>query len=86
MAKSEYIRARIEPDLKDDVEAIFEALGLNSSEAINLFYRQVRFHKGLPFDIRIPNQETLQAMKNVEEGVNLVRCKDADDLFESLGI
>ena len=33
-----------------------------------------------------PNDETLQAVEEVEKGENLVRCKDADDLFNKLGI
>ena len=47
------IRARTEPDLKSDVEGIFQELGLSATEAINLFYRQVRLKKGLPFDVRM---------------------------------
>ncbi|MGH2574156.1 MAG: type II toxin-antitoxin system RelB/DinJ family antitoxin, partial [Ignavibacteria bacterium] len=42
MAKTAMIRARTEPKLKKEVESIFNKLGLNSTEAINLFYKQVR--------------------------------------------
>ena len=48
MAKSAMIRARVESDLKDEVEQIFRILGLSTTEAINLFYIQVRLRKGLP--------------------------------------
>ena len=55
----------IEPELKSDVEGIFKELGLSATEAINLFYRQVRLKKGLPFDVRmaekIVREETLSA-------------------------
>ena len=86
MTKSEYIRARVEPDLKSDVEMIFQTLGLNSSEAINLFYRQVQLHRGLPFDIKIPNSETIKALEDTRKKRNLVQCNNIDDLFESLEI
>ncbi len=33
-----------------------------------------------------PNKETLKALENVEKGKNLVRAKDAKDLFKRLGI
>src|SRR3990172_9340101 len=53
MARTAMIRARPEPDMKSDVEGIFQELGLSATEAINLFYRQVRLKKGLPFDVRM---------------------------------
>ena len=58
MAKTEMIRARVEPELKRQAEDLFSALGLSATEAITLFYKQVTMHRGLPFDVRIPNAET----------------------------
>lgn len=55
MPKSAMIRARIEPELKEKVEKLFTQLGLNSTEAINLFYHQVALQKGLPFEIILPD-------------------------------
>jgi addiction module RelB/DinJ family antitoxin len=52
MARTAMIRARTETELKSDVEGIFTELGLSATEAINLFYRQVRLNKGLPFEVR----------------------------------
>ncbi len=54
MAKTEMIRARMEPDLKQEAEAIFSALGISPTEAITLFYKQVTLHNGLPFEVKIP--------------------------------
>lgn len=80
------IRARTEPRLKNEVERILQILGLSFTEAINLFFHQVRLRKGLPFDIRIPNKSTLEAMKSVEQGDRLVECENRQDLFRKLGI
>ena len=55
MAKTEMIRARVEPELKSQAEAVFSELGLSVTEAITLFYTQVTLHRGLPFSVRIPN-------------------------------
>ncbi len=52
--KSSTIRARVEPALKEQAERILSELGLNATEAITLFYRQVALHKGLPFIVRLP--------------------------------
>lgn len=62
------IRARIEPALKEEVEGIFYRLGINATEAINLFYNQVRLRKGIPFEIRIPNYTTRKAINEARSG------------------
>ena len=36
--------------------------------------------------VKIPNKKTLEAIANIEEGKNLVKAKDAEDLFKKLGI
>lgn len=53
MAKSAVIKARVEPELKQQAEAIFRALGLTPTEAVTLFYKQVTFQNGLPFDVTL---------------------------------
>ena len=68
MAKTEMIRARVEPDLKDDAEKVFSALGLSATEAITLFYKQVALCQGLPFAVRIPNAETREAIRQARTG------------------
>ena len=86
MAKSAMIRAKVEPDLKDEVEQIFRILELSTTEAINLFYIQVRLRKGLPFEVKIPNKTTVQTFEDTNAGRNIVECKDAEELFEKLGV
>ncbi len=86
MAKSAMIRARTEQGLKHEVEKILRALGLTFSEAINLFFRQVKLRKGIPFEIEIPNKTTLKAMKDVHTKHGLTTAKNLDDLFRKLGI
>lgn len=80
------IRARIEPDLKKDVEQIFEKLGLSATDAISIFYRQVKIQNGIPFDLKIPNETTLQTFQDTDSGKNLVRCKDLSAMYKKLGI
>jgi len=62
MAKSEMIRARVEPALKHDAEAVLDRLGMTPTEAITLFYKQVTLYRGLPFPVRIPNAATRKAL------------------------
>ena len=86
MNKSAMIRARVDPILKEEVETLFEQLGLSATAAITLFYQQVRLNRGLPFDVRIPNAVTKQTFEETDAGENLVHCNDPEDLFARLGI
>ena len=86
MSKSATVRARIEPELKVDVETLFKRIGLSTTEAINLFYRQVKLRNGLPFNVVIPNKKTEKVFKDTDAQRNLIRCEDADDMFQKLGI
>ena len=86
MVKTEVIKARVRPDLKKEVEQIFERLGLSADEAISLFYHHVKLYRGLPFNVRVPNRATIKTFKDTDAGKNLIRCKDADDMFRRLGI
>ncbi len=57
MAKETTVRARINEDLKRDAEEILHQLGLNTSQAINLFFSQVVLRKGLPFEVCLPEED-----------------------------
>ena len=45
---------------------ILKYLGLSYSQAINVFNNLIVCHKGLPFEIKIPNDETLAAMEEAK--------------------
>lgn len=84
MPKSASIHARIEPELKEEAEAVLKELGLNATQAITLFYQQIRLARGLPFMLRIPNETTQQTLNDTDAEKNIVYCRDARDLFERL--
>lgn len=86
MARTAMIRARITPGLKEEVEFILKRLGLTTTEAINIFFSQVKLQRGLPFEVKIPNKATLKTFKKTDESKELVKCKDLDDMFKKLAI
>ena len=86
MGKTSSIRARIEPDLKGKAEHIFQQLGLTTTQAITLFYKQVELKNGLPFDIVIPNKLTRKTFADTDAGRDLIIADDAEDMFNKLGI
>jgi len=51
--KETYVRARVDDRLKRESEQILDALGLTTTEAIRIFLHQVRIHRGMPFDLRL---------------------------------
>jgi DNA-damage-inducible protein J len=84
------ISTRIKSDLKSEVEEVFQKLGLSTTEAIVLFFHQVRLHKGLPFEVKIPleakipNEMTLKTFRNTDAGKDLVEYDSLDEMFADL--
>jgi len=85
MQKTAMIRARTEPALKEEAGHVFSELGLSQTEAINLFYRQVVLHHGLPFEVKIPNATTVAAIAAARRGAG-ERHEQLDDLLADLEI
>lgn len=84
MHKIATVNTRIEPKLKTQAETILHKVGLTSAEAVRLFYMQVCLHNGLPFDVKIPNKETIKAMHDADKRKTR-KAKSVDKLFEDLG-
>ena len=83
MHKVATINTRIEPKLKSQAETILHKVGLTSAEAVRLFYMQICLHKGLPFEVKIPNEETVKAMHAADKR-KTHKAKSVDDLFDNL--
>ena len=83
MAKSEFIRARVDESLKASTDALFSRLGLTMTDAITLFLKQCELRQGLPFEIRIPNVETQQALDEAHVGIGIISHDTAEDMFSS---
>ena len=82
--KDGVIRARVEGSLKESVETVLERIGLTPSQAITLFYKQIEMNQGLPFEVKIPNAETLKALEDSSLKRNLSHYKSPEDMFERL--
>ena len=78
MTKTATIRARVEPDLKQEAETVFSELGLSATQAIRLFYRQVTLQRGLPFAVKVPNAETREALRQAHDRDDLAEYENLD--------
>ncbi len=84
MKRTATVRARVEPELKADVERLLHELGLSTTEAINLFYSQIRLRQGLPFAVEIPNAESRETFEATDRGEGLNSYESLDEMFEAL--
>jgi len=62
---------KLDVEVKAKAKEIFQELGLTMGEAVNIFLNQVTLHKGLPFEVKIPNEETKKAIEEARRGVNM---------------
>lgn len=83
MTKTAMIQARIEPETKRKAEAVLKHLGLSSTDAIRLFYRQIVLRKGLPFAVAVPNETTAKTLRKSRAGKDTQEFATLDALFES---
>ena len=81
MAKSASVYARIDPDLKEQAEAILAALGIPTSNAIDMFFKQIVLKKGLPFEVRLPYEMPLNMAALTEEELNEEIEKGYEDIL-----
>ena len=78
------IQVRLDKKTKTQAQKVFKVLDISMSEAIKLFLRQVALQKGIPFEIKIPNALTDKVLRESEEGTDLHKVSNIDQLFEEL--
>jgi DNA-damage-inducible protein J len=82
------IQIRTDPEVKAESRAIFEALGITMSDAVNIFLRQAIREGGFPFEVKLrrPNKTTLAAMEDVEQAIRagVKGTKDFDAFLADL--
>lgn len=81
--KTTDVRSRIEPEIKDRATEVLASCGLNLSDAIRLFLRQVVVQDGLPFEVKAPNATTRAAMQEAR-AIRKAKFDSADALFNDL--
>ena len=84
------INIRVNDEVKKEAETIFKSLGLNMSVTMNLFLKKCINENGIPFDLKLPNNETIEEMEETNKILNgdieRKSYKNVDELFEDLGI
>ena len=92
--KTANVNLRIKSDIKKRAEAILEELGIPRAVAVDMFYRQIIAHKGIPFsltlttDIPVRDEMTTEQFDEMmETGLKQAEqdeAFDVDEAFEDL--
>ena len=80
MSKTASVFVRIEPEIKDQAESILEELGIPMSNAVGMFLKQIILHKGIPFDVKIPQNAPLSYNTLTKEQLDIEINKGLADL------
>ena len=84
MGKTATIQTRVDPAVKHNAQIILKKLNISMSEAISMYLSQIALHKGIPFEIKIPNEVTAKTLKDSENGNELHQVDSVDTLFQEL--
>ena len=84
MAENAVVRARINEEIKEEATVVLASMGLTVSDAFRLMLTRVAREKALPFEPLIPNETTIQAMKETRAGKNLKSFDNVGDLMADL--
>ncbi|RLA87940.1 MAG: type II toxin-antitoxin system antitoxin, RelB/DinJ family [Deltaproteobacteria bacterium] len=83
MPANAVVRARIDPEVKEEAEAVLAAIGLTVSDAFRMMMMRIAQEKALPFDPLVPHAETIEAMKAARRE-EVVTVGPVEDLLASL--
>jgi DNA-damage-inducible protein J len=86
MSETAYVRARIDESLKKEAVAVLAGMGLTVSDVMRIALMKIVKDKALPFEMHVPNALTAETLRKSERGEDIHHAKDANDLFQQLGI
>lgn len=73
MANGVSIQARIDPQIKEEARGVLDKLGMSMSEAIVVYLKQIIMRRGIPFELKLPNETTIETFKKTDAGKELHR-------------
>ncbi len=82
--KTAEIRVLLEPSLKKKSRKILDEIGMSESEAVRIFFRNLVNRKEFPIELKVPNEETIKAMEDVDKGNYSKGYSDVDEMFKDL--
>lgn len=74
------VYTRVDPETKEQAEAVLNQLGIPMSNAIGMFLKQVVLQRGIPFDMKLPAAEPVAIGGMTKEQIDLELQKGMDDI------
>lgn len=84
MSKTATIQTRVDPVVKKNAQEILKKLNITMSEAISMYLSQITLHRGIPFELKMPNKLTAKTLEESENEKNLHSVNSVDQLFQEL--
>jgi DNA-damage-inducible protein J len=85
MSQKAVVRARIEQAIKDEAVAVLDAVGYTVSDLFRILLIRIAREHEIPFQPLIPNEETIEAMKEARNGT-MRSCNSVKELMEDLHV
>jgi DNA-damage-inducible protein J len=79
------VHIRVDEKVKKEAARTLAAMGISVSDAVRMLLVRVASEKALPFEVKVPNTRTVQALHVAERGKGK-RYKSSTVLFRDLGI
>jgi len=84
MTQTASINMRIDSQTKQQASKVLDKLHLSMSDAIAIYLRQIVYHQGIPFDLKIPDKITAAAIDQARQDKDMASFSSVDELFEDL--
>ena len=90
--KTDMFRMRINPEIRQDLEAVFAKNGLTLTDAVNVFFQQSLNAGGFPFSVTADNADLVKAkalnrlMKELDAGIADPTSYSEDEVYHMLGV
>ena len=79
------VTLRLDKDLKEQADALFEDMGLSLNTACRMFLKRAVQEQRIPFEVRRPDRKTRKAIADAEQGKDVSKSFDTvEDLMEDL--
>lgn len=82
MARTSNVFARVEPEIKEQAEQVLDKLGIPMSNAVGMFLRQVVLQRGIPFEMKLPDNEPVFLSGLAKQQLNAELEKGIADIDE----
>lgn len=85
-APTAMLHIRIDEETKLQAQQTLKLMGLSVSDAVRIFLTRVVVEQAIPFEVRVPNAQTVQAMNEAEAMIQAKQAtfNSAVELFDDL--